>query len=117
MAWRFRALFYPTSWVPLPSLRLQAFRLFKAGWTERDLTGAMDEAAKAPWRRERPKTLWFFLGWVKRARARAAAQADREHEERVRQNALEPRSQGMGIQWEKVLPWWTPTKEPNPSPP
>ena len=77
VAWRFRQLFFPTGWVPLPKLRLQAFRLFKAGWTRTDILSAMEEAQQTPWRREIPKTLWFFLGWIKRIRMRQAQTAER----------------------------------------
>jgi len=58
---------------PLRSFMIQAFRLFKRGYTYEELCLAIEEAATAPWCRKRPSRgfkLIFFLGWVSRIRAR-----------------------------------------------
>jgi hypothetical protein len=75
LAWLVRELFYKSRrtrtgrppWAPLRAFTLQAFKLFQRGYAYDDLRLAIEEAATAAWcRAQLPRTLWFFVGWVKR---------------------------------------------------
>lgn len=73
LAWTFRQLFHPRATprdLPLRPLWIQAFRMFRKGFTAQEIEQAMREAAaRGP--RVRPQNLWFFVfgGWIRRLRS------------------------------------------------
>lgn len=71
---------------PLRSFMIQAFRLFKRGYTYDELCLAIEEAVTAPWCRKRPSRgfkLIFFLGWVKRIRSRGLRDDTRRRQHKL----------------------------------
>lgn len=57
-------------YVPFRPLMIQAFRLFKRGYSYDDVCRAVEKAAAMPWWRARqPRTLWEFIPQLKRVRA------------------------------------------------
>lgn len=72
-------------WCPLRSFMIQAFKLFKDGFTFGELRLAIEEAATAPWcRTSRPAMLRFFIPWLIRIRRRGLRE-DTWRREQVRE--------------------------------
>lgn len=97
VAWQFRQTFYPKKFVPLRPLVIQAFRLFRQGFKAPEILQAMKEAA-ARGVRQAPRSLWFFIGWVRRLRS-WKDRILREAETRERQWQEEKRSYSASRLW------------------